>query len=428
MLQKININRALVLLFCFLNVLKCSSDINWGTPLNGIAGNNVNTECKFHGEPICCSSLKNTNKKPVDLSPHDLHLVKNKGKCVTTREYVPSLYEIRHLLKSKELAKTEDIDARQKQLTEFMGSTAEVQAAVSWLARVKVHMEENSRSTDGKHHDGSTSVNNKDDFEYLSYFNMTRHCEGRINSSTSWIEWIEPLTVHARHPFALLHVDEKLRDAVGKSKVAFTKAKCLLDLDYIILKSGEHMTNYEKSEDDHIVRNNAYMLDAGTSRFDSSLWWFTCAYSQTSIEFDSLFGWEMTLLEPNDFWKHVPPKYENSYHFFNKPITAGNDSNNPLHVALNLGVKESDFVAFKLDIDTPYVEIPIALSLLQNPEFYTIIDEFFFELHFRCEILRSCCWREPTPHKFGEYVMDRAGALEFFSDLRKRGIRAHFWP
>jgi hypothetical protein len=40
-------------------------------------------------------------------------------------------------------------------------------------------------------------------------------------------------------------------------------------------------------------------------------------------------------------------------------------------------------VSFKLDIDTPQVEIPIALELLRNDEVGGLIDEFFFELHFR---------------------------------------------
>ena len=42
-----------------------------------------------------------------------------------------------------------------------------------------------------------------------------------------------------------------------------------------------------------------------------------------------------------------------------------------------------DFVSFKLDIDHPDTEIPIALSLLQDPNLAAMVDEFFFELHFR---------------------------------------------
>lgn len=33
-----------------------------------------------------------------------------------------------------------------------------------------------------------------------------------------------------------------------------------------------------------------FMLDAGTTRFDSSMWWFVCAYAQRGIAFDHLYG------------------------------------------------------------------------------------------------------------------------------------------
>lgn len=42
-----------------------------------------------------------------------------------------------------------------------------------------------------------------------------------------------------------------------------------------------------------------------------------------------------------------------------------------------------DFVAFKLDIDHPAMEMPLALSLLSDPSLAALVDEFFFELHFQ---------------------------------------------
>jgi hypothetical protein len=43
----------------------------------------------------------------------------------------------------------------------------------------------------------------------------------------------------------------------------------------------------------------------------------------------------------------------------------------------------ADFVSFKLDIDHPDMEMPIALGLLSDPTLSTLVDEFFFELHYR---------------------------------------------
>ena len=52
------------------------------------------------------------------------------------------------------------------------------------------------------------------------------------------------------------------------------------------------------------------------------------------------------------------------------PISEGeNDDTNPLHNMLAMGVKENDFVVFKLDVDASHIEIPIALQLQKNKKF-----------------------------------------------------------
>lgn len=96
----------------------------------------------------------------------------------------------------------------------------------------------------------------------------------------------------------------------------------------------------------------------------------------------------------------------------------------------------SDFVSFKLDIDTPDIEIPIALTILQDSELTDLIDEFFFELHFHCEVMMSCAWGDLLQNRTAEEVeqglyglkLDRYSAMEFFQNFRKAGVRSHFWP
>lgn len=148
------------------------------------------------------------------------------------------------------------------------------------------------------------------------------------------------------------------------------------------------------------------------------------------IDFDSIFGWEMSLLEPAQFWAHVPPRWRPLYHFFNTGISASaEDAGSVQTLAARLGVTAHDFVAFKLDIDTPSIEIPIALELLNDKSALgSLVDEFFFELHFRCEVMMPCGWDDAMPERVGALQLDRPGALQFFADLRRSGIRAHFWP
>ena len=89
--------------------------------------------------------------------------------------------------------------------------------------------------------------------------------------------------------------------------------------------------------------------------------------------------------------------------------------------------KETDFVSFKLDIDTPDVEIPIVQQQLSDDSLSNLIDEFFFELHFRCEFLMDEFWGRGVPETLHGWKNDRLNAMNVFLDLRKKGIRSHFW-
>lgn len=94
-------------------------------------------------------------------------------------------------------------------------------------------------------------------------------------------------------------------------------------------------------------------------------------------------AWEMTLLEPNDYWRRVPPQWKPFWHFYNVPIHYDiGHPDSPIRYLQQLATP-ADFVAFKLDIDHPAMEMPLALSLLSDDKVTSLIDEFFFELHFQ---------------------------------------------
>ncbi len=149
---------------------------------------------------------------------------------------------------------------------------------------------------------------------------------------------------------------------------------------------------------------------------------------QRKIAFDQEYGFEYTLLEPTDFWSRVPTSVKPFYHFFNAPVTAGlEDQLSPLRFIQAIATAE-DFVSFKLDIDTPSIEIPIAMEILRNPEIGRLVDEFFFELHFHCELMMLCGWGDKMPGVDHGLTLDRLHAMKFFRQMRELGIRAHFWP
>ena len=152
--------------------------------------------------------------------------------------------------------------------------------------------------------------------------------------------------------------------------------------------------------------------------------------SQRSITFDDIFGWEYTVIPPAQFWTLVPKLIYPIYHFFNAPVSASEDDVNSVIRVIKQVAKRRDFVSFKLDIDTPQIEIPIALQIAEDEEVASLIDEFFYELHFRCEIMMPCAWSwdSSIPESLHGVALDRHSAMLFFQKMRKRGVRAHFWP
>lgn len=113
----------------------------------------------------------------------------------------------------------------------------------------------------------------------------------------------------------------------------------------------------------------------------------------------------MTLLEPVDYWRRVPAAWKPYWHFYNVPIAAeATAADSPLGFLQTMATP-ADFVAFKLDIDHPALEMPLALSLLSGDSEaggrggLDLIDEFFFELHFRW-VSAPQQWSLLSPHIF----------------------------
>ena len=248
----------------------------WGRVFPGLSSSNVVLDCEYEHYAICCSNLstkKNVTEKPLSDDTLD-HLRKSKN-CVLTRRYTPSQYELSQQNKAIEIQAVADYDNRKAALIEFISSEGEIDASIRWLARVKSRMNGNNKP----HHD---------DLKYLSYFNVTQKCPGNAHGK-HWIEWIEPLTVHARNPFSLKLTNDSFHAKVSAYKykgsdlsdqeVENIKSASLIDPDFVLLKSSHHMDRYSVT-DKGIEKNYRYMFDAGTSRFDSSLWWFTCGYEQ----------------------------------------------------------------------------------------------------------------------------------------------------
>ena len=301
------------------NIIKNSTITNrrlieWGQSVPWkLNSNNIKCDCTFKSYPICCSAIK--VKIATDIFA--LPVKEVTSECIIKRKYIPSKYELIHYQKSVEISNLVDFNERRNRTLAFLFSDAEIEASVRWLVRVKLRMT-------GGYHEPT-----KDDMNYLSHYKVTKHCQVAPDKSAivkHWIEWIEPLTMHARHPFSVFTCMVEIcsyekftvippRSDFDYSKLGFAKQVIaaitsvnLINTDHILLKQRDISMQHSRK----------YMFDAGTSTFNSSLSWFTCAYDQANIVFDRIYGWELTLLEPTEFWNMVPPRYLSDYTFFNR--------------------------------------------------------------------------------------------------------------
>jgi hypothetical protein len=95
------------------------------------------------------------------------------------------------------------------------------------------------------------------------------------------------------------------------------------------------------------------------------------------------------------------------------------DKLNPLHSIPLRKFKEDDFVIIKLDIDTPEIELPLAVQLLQDESLHPLVDQFYFEHHVNM--------KEIAMYWGLEVVGSIKDTMELFQGLRQKGVTSHFW-
>lgn len=281
--------------------------VKWGGQFDvPLRSKNVRRDCQLpDGRPVCCAATTNADQGDSEPStrgvgysydpPGKREPVARGTTCTLHREYISSPQELRELHKAHELQAIADQEQRLAALMQFVTSPEMMVNATRWLARVALHMK--SEASPRAH---------RDDREYLSRWAVTKTCSNGVE--TRWNEWIEPVNVAARHPFAFSRCRHTWQYYKGADKGRADRS----DVDYVLLQSGMALHNAtlppataSSSSRKQPSRGRGgraatkhFFLDAGTSTFDSSLFWFTCAYSQRRVSFNDVYGWEMTLLDP----------------------------------------------------------------------------------------------------------------------------------
>jgi hypothetical protein len=252
--------------------------VKWGNTFDvSLSSNNVIRSCKLpDSRPVCCSAVETSEKvknqhsyKPIGMNMEYHEQKSYDNECKLTKVYVSSPQELRDLQFSKYIStlSADHTDSiRLETLVNYTVSEEIIRNSSLWLDRIKYHMSSEK----------SPEYNKNIDFEFLSRFEYTRSCGSNIEK---WIEWIEPITITARHPFSF----GRCRNArpLFKSNTPRTDRS---NVDYVLLQSGESLVRQfngrrVKSNGNNFIPKH-FMFDAGTSTFDSSLFWFLCGYAQ----------------------------------------------------------------------------------------------------------------------------------------------------
>lgn len=363
---------------------------------------NVLLDCKDdNNHPICCG-LSSVSASSINYNNKDKN--NNYKKCKVEKKYISSKFELNHFNKAKELDMIDNVKERTKEFIKYVTSTDEISNSINSLGLIKTYSNK---------YNNSINIMNKEELYYLSYYNITEICYDTNNDKIikNYIDYIEPITIHGRHPFSL-----------GECEI--------FDINKEYEKNEKYYKVGKESADYVLVsqyNNNKYkyLFDAGSAPFRSATLWLLCAYLQHDIKFNHIYGWEAGSLSQNEFWKEVPLSIKPYYSFYNVPVRVNEKVDSPFEIIKRVA-NENDFVSFKLDIDTPSVEIPLVQTILSDKSLSNLIDEFFFELHFKCEIMTRCSWVK-IPNKQNGMNLNRLSAMELFLKLRDLGLRAHFW-
>jgi len=212
--------------------------------------------------------------------------------------------------------------------------------------------------------------------------------------------YVEPLLPPLRHP-------------------KICKGQKMMSLDYLV-HDFEAMCNKLKPTSKLVFVDMGASLEFhGQQR--SPVMELLDLYEKMGFTFDHIYGFEVTPTDPEQvFVSKLPAKYMAPYHWINVGVSTEKTSQlNPLYSIINT-FDEDDLIVVKLDIDTPSIELPLVLQLLDDNELAKLVDQFYFEHHVHMGELASA-WRDGS---MNGTVKDSMG---LFSKMREKGILAHSW-
>lgn len=195
----------------------------------------------------------------------------------------------------------------------------------------------------------------------------------------------------------------------------------LMSLDYLVHDYETMCRNLKPTSKRVLFDLGASLSFHGT---DQPIVRLLSEYEKFGFLFDHIFAFEITFNDPIDVYTNLlPEKYFMAYHWINVGVNPEDGNKlNPINSILEK-FDEDDFIVFKLDVDTAWVEYPLALQLLKggtNGTYHRLVDQFYFEHHVHLKELAPYWGRG-----LNGTIKD---SLDLFYGLRSKGIPSHFWP
>jgi hypothetical protein len=224
-------------------------------------------------------------------------------------------------------------------------------------------------------------------------------------SFTSNGGFVEPLLPPMRHPEYCFYGDRKL-----------------LDLGYLVHDFAYMCKKLKRT-------SRTILIDMGASLDFHERWndlkdmpavYLMELYRKFGFPFDHIYAFEKVSADPEKVYSRLPEHWLTSYHWINVGVDADPNSRlNPLKWILD-SFEEDDLIIVKLDIDTPAVELPLVLQMLNDDRYNKLVDQFYFEHHVKLYELG----RYWTANGATGSIRD---SLNLFAGLRAKGIASHFW-
>ena len=197
--------------------------------------------------------------------------------------------------------------------------------------------------------------------------------------------------------------------------------EALMDMTYLVHDFG-HMCRQLKKTSRIVLIDMGASLEfhqAMETRLSPPIY-LTSVYQKMGFKFDHIYAFEITPASPGTVFELVPETLQSAYHWINIGVSSKvGAKNNPLTMLLR-EFNEDDLIVVKLDIDTSFIEVPLAHQILENDHFANLIDQFYFEHHVHMQELRRS-WGDTMEGTVED-------SLKLFTGIREKGIASHYWP